>query len=561
MKSQTMIFWGAGATADLGIKTTVQQSSFIRKIVAEEASRTLRQRVDDAINVEGAEQWRKALCDLITILGDSNDAYYDVHLIDSDQMEAMRRNWRLDNRGTDEELRHRILELRLIYDWPALKSVVRICPAFQTAEFKLNDLFNLLDLHIPANLGFHAPPGGKADRKAARPNDQFLDARRLIGAKNALLLLLTAVFHIDYQICLSTKRDRLEKYRDFAIQIAQRAQRGAVRVAQRGKPLDQSEFYGGDVDFVSLNYDPIGLWIQWIANRELNSRRAVPHVGHPGVPLHLYHDLGHLIPSRGIGKARAGRPWYPLNEAAAQRLNEPRYRSGYRVRLTKFLFPHGCLCWRECADCGKLSAFHGDEWDLFSNGLFPPPPLRAFDQTPIPDWVNDDERDDRQKGKVDARACLHCGTLTYAHHTQVVMQSSFKSAPPSFIEEIQRDLRAAAMRADHFILMGYSLPADDVAYRAFFSSRRRRKKRPGNQPVRCTIIGKNDSGPRWYGPDALKDREFLNSNVIKAARDIFGEENIRFYGGGVPKVFLDVDGRATDEKLEELLNWESTKRA
>jgi hypothetical protein len=44
------------------------------------------------------------------------------------------------------------------------------------------------------------------------------------------------------------------------------------------------------------------------------------------------------------------------------------------------------------------------------------------------------------------------------------------------------------------------------------------------------------------------------THPVKAARDIFGEDNVRFYGGGVPNVFLE-GGQATDAALELLLNW------
>jgi hypothetical protein len=44
---------------------------------------------------------------------------------------------------------------------------------------------------------------------------------------------------------------------------------------------------------------------------------------------------------------------------------------------------------------------------------------------------------------------------------------------------------------------------------------------------------------------------------MNAARDIFGEENVRLYGGGVPDVFLD-KGKVTSAKLEQLLTWSST---
>jgi ribosomal protein S27AE len=285
-------------------------------------------------------------------------------------------------------------------------------------------------------------------------------------------MILIASFYIDYQVCIASKQKELGQYYEFVNLLGQRMQRHGLALSKK-HGLDQPAFYEGDLGFVSLNYDPILLWLQFLANRDLNKSKDVPHLGSPRTPLHLFHDFGHLIPARRIGRGDDDWPWYPLNEGAAQRLNELK-KGDQRIRLTKFLFPHGCLCWRECPDCGKLSAYHGDKWSLDSSGLFPPPPLRAFDASPCPKWVTGDEREQRTKGKIDARKCLHCGTLTFAHHTQAVMQSSFKPRPPSFIEEIQRDLRATTMQGDHIIFMGYSLPPDDVTYRAFFSARQQR---------------------------------------------------------------------------------------
>lgn len=553
-RQRTLIFWGAGATAALGIRTTAQQTETLRKLVgAGRDAQPLKERIASALEQNGAEPWHHALCDLITILGDTDEAYRSIHIVEDDQMQAMSRNWQPG--ASIDELIRRIIELRLIYDWPALKSVFRICPGNDTDSFKLNDLFNVLDMHIPLKFGFRAPAGREREWESSQAGHQFFDARRLIGAKNALLLILMTLFHIDYQICLSTKRTVLEQYYSFAVELARRAQRQGIEAAANGTPLDAPEFYQSDVGFVSLNYDPIGLWIQFIAHRELNRASTAPHVGSPTIPLHLYHDFGHLIPARGVERRESNWPWYPLNEAAAQRLNEQKYPSGYRVKLTKFLFPHGCLCWRECPDCGKLSAFHGDTWDLFSGSLFPPPPLQAFDRTPCNDRIAGEERKEREKGIIDARACLHCRTLTYAHHTQTVMQSSFKSPPPSFIDEIQRDLRAAAMQTDHIIFMGYSLPPDDVTYRAFFSARCQRERKPEEPPPRCTIVGRDENHRDWYGPAALGVWTRPKDHVVDAAREIFGKDNVRFYGGGAPNVFLDEAGRATQDKLKQLLEW------
>jgi hypothetical protein len=212
---KNLIFWGAGATAALGIRTTDYQSNFVRHLADGDArGKPLMERIHLALGGNGTEQWYSALHDLITILGDSNDDYIYIDHIDRKQMEAMRRNWTVDG-NEREELQHWIIELRLFYDWPALKSAVRICPAAATDRFKINDLFNVLDMHIPLKFGFRAPAERGSEQERTRSEERFYDARRLIGARNALLLILTALFHIDYQVCLATKREQLAKYRDF----------------------------------------------------------------------------------------------------------------------------------------------------------------------------------------------------------------------------------------------------------------------------------------------------------------------------------------------------------
>jgi hypothetical protein len=547
---RNVIFWGAGATAALGIRTTAGQEQFIRFLTGVENPKVpLTKRVAKALGTKAIKPWSSALFDLITILGDTEGAGNSITDVTDRQLKAMRRNWR---KGTsDEELRGRVVDLRLIYDWPALKSAVSVCPGSRTDKFKLNDLFNLLDMHIPDS-GFRAPAFSTPSGSKRLSEEKFLDTRRLIGAKNALLMILIASFYIDYQVCIASNQPVLEQYLDFAKALGQRMQLEGLALFKKNLAPDQPSFYQGDVAFVSLNYDPIALWVQFLANRELNQSPAVPRIGNPPLPVHLFHDFGHLIPARRISKGADDWPWYPLNEGAAQRLNELE-KGDSKVRLTKFLFPHGCLCWRECPDCGKLSAFHGDDWRLDAAGLFPPPPLLAFDKRRCADWIKGAERERREIGKVDARKCLHCGTLTYTQHTQAVMQSSFKPRPPSFIEEIQRELRATTMQASHIIFVGYSLPPDDVTYRTFFAARRQRHR----IDVRCTIVDWDPHNLDWYGPTSLKTRSFAETSPVNAARDIFGDGNVRFYGGGVPGVFLD-RGKVTSDKLEQLLDWSST---
>lgn len=550
-QTNTVIFWGAGATAKLGMRMTAAQTKFIQVLTGVkhplDLQPNIQDRVTDALDraSKGCDELNLALVELLTILGDEDKNHKSIHNISEAERNVMRRNMPA---GTNEEaIDTHIVHLRLYYDWPALKSIVRVCPASTSNEFQLNDLFNVLDMHGPAGFGFRAPS------PVADDGAQFLDPRRLMGAKAALRMLLGAAFYIDYKDCIGDKADTLKLYKDFATLLGHRMQQYGVALAQSEMKFDQPEFYQGDVSFVSLNYDPLALWVQYIANRELNNSPAVPHIGSPAQKLQVFHDSGHFIPSRRIGQLGN---WYPMNEAVAQRMNEGVSGSGI-VRLTKFLFPHGCLCWRECPDCGKLSSYMGDEWTLASPSLIPPPPLRRFDTATCQGAVNRKEFEMRQsQGRVDTRACVHCGTLTHEHHTQTVMQSSFKAQPPSFIEEIQRDLRAVAMKADHFIFMGYSLPKDDVIYRAFFSARKQvsETKKTDGQAVRCTVVGVDDTNTGWYSPTELGEEKFRKSEVIKAARDIFGDDNVRFFGGGVPNVFLE-NGVATEDALNRLLQW------
>jgi hypothetical protein len=84
-------------------------------------------------------------------LGDDQENDNGISSIDDDERASMRRSF--PDAGDDKALDERILGLRLFYDWPALKSVVRICPGISSDNFKITDLFNLMDLRWPPKTG------------------------------------------------------------------------------------------------------------------------------------------------------------------------------------------------------------------------------------------------------------------------------------------------------------------------------------------------------------------------------------------------------------------------
>ena len=526
---KTVVFWGAGATASLGIRTTQEQSKFICDL-AQPKGDSLEDRVRNALQDKAVAPWDVALRDLLTILGDARSVEKATEVGDG-EVEAMQRHWEPTGSA---EVRRQILHLRAAYDWPALKEIVKACPGIRGGkkEIKINDLFNIMDLHDQSGHGFHA-------------DGAFLTPQQVASAKSALKMLLQAMFFIDWQVARKNKDGQLALHYDFAHILGRRMQWAGIK---RSDELYESpDFYLGDVSFVSMNYDPIGLWCQTVANRILNKSPAVPHIGNPARKLEVFIDPAHPVPGDRIGTDQRQRVWHSMSEAVVQRLNEV----GHGIRVTKFLLPHGCLCWRECPNCGKLSNYWGHSWELGSSTLIPPPPLRAFTPTLDDDARTDGERRAWSKGEVDARECVHCETLTYAHHTTTEMQSSFKGRPPAFIEEIQRELRVVMKDAQHIVLMGYSLPPDDFIYRTFFAAHRSDTA----MNVKCTVVDKQDGCGDWFDPGQLDEKvDLYEKTALGAARDLFGRENVRFYGGGVPDVFME-GGAVHHGAVERLLAW------
>ena len=67
--SRTVVFWGAGATASLNIRTTDKQARFLRALApGDDNTQLLDSRVRKALN-GAAERWVSAFCDLLKDTG------------------------------------------------------------------------------------------------------------------------------------------------------------------------------------------------------------------------------------------------------------------------------------------------------------------------------------------------------------------------------------------------------------------------------------------------------------------------------------------------------------
>ena len=116
------------------------------------------------------------------------------------------------------------------------------------------------------------------------------------------------------------------------------------------------------------------------------------------------------------------------------------------------------------------------------------------------------EEDARKRGQHDAVQCSYCGEMTYMRDTPLILQSSFKGNHPCCLEEIHRVMRVCLEHTKHVVLLGYSLPADDVIYRAMLSARRARTQ----TQVYCSVVVGTKGPDEWLTGDAL--RQFVEAN-------------------------------------------------
>ena len=172
-----------------------------------------------------------------------------------------------------------------------------------------------------------------------------------------------------------------------------------------------------------------------------------------------------------------------------------------------------------------------------------------MDGIPFESWRRDhQERREWDVGKVDARACVHCATLTYAHHTPLVMQTSFKTPlPPDPTRDACRGPGSESYR-------GHGLLA----------ARRRRDLQGALRSANTQAPGA--SSPMQHGqqgrqlradgpiPEELHTKRPLPETVT-GARELFGPDNVRYFGAGVPEVLLNGGVAVAADTAERLLTW------
>lgn len=481
---ETLVFWGAGATAQLGMPTTAQMGEIVKTLCLQEDLNLALKDAKLKCFVPFRDKLRRFLETVFKPLQSS--------------------------RSDCDFLWHST------YDFEALRLCGKKVESFGGSDF-LTSLYNLIDYGIQNSTG------------VITHNDEVestLLPERLRRARNLLDILSIASLAGPYKDIVENHPEKLKPYIGFVESLAELMNEEGLQLAElrRTHGMDDSffstrNFYMFSYAIASLNYEPVLLWLLFNAHKLANKNGSC--VGAANRQIRLYHDLSIFFGMKPIDKdsGAGGSIWFPCNEPVAKRMNDDKFGRHY-FRVGKFFYPHGSVNFRKCPSCGNLNISYGDEWGYYSKSLF----------AALPFFDGGDEQ-----------SCLFCGYGLHANDNSLVMQTLFKGGLPSYLEEIQRDTRICAQKAKHIVLLGYTLPPDDLVWRTAMTA-----KIKGSEKY-CSVVVGHRGPQRWLDGEDLEkfvaehdnddDRDSYGVAAIQNARQIFGDEKVRAFTGGIPQVW------------------------
>ena len=361
---ETTVFWGAGATAALGMPVTADSGRSVGD--------PWRCRLTTGRQTAASSAWQHAkvfdgiddrVADLLVALGDDVKSH-PAELTVEEKQAAARLFPSLDDRSPAVGASSSYVGSMTGTACGRSSGFVltpRVTPDF------LRDLFNILDMHILAGKGFHVPPSGDRADDGTPLSDASTAARRQKRLDDAA--------GIDVPRRLAQVPDgqgagigNLRPGSAMSWLSSCRRRACGLRLTHH---IDSRRFYLFSYAVISMNFDPILLWLLFNSHKDLNDA-SPPYVGTPAAPMKLFHDHGQVLALRPVDVKRGTDIWYPFTEAAAQRLNDPKYRS-----IGEFVWESStCLTVAWAGGIVRIAAARRSTWamngDCDSETLLPP---------------------------------------------------------------------------------------------------------------------------------------------------------------------------------------------
>lgn len=557
MKSfpETVLFIGAGATAQLGMPQSDSQSKFFRALVEPGHGRCLEDVFAD-YNFESRDL--EVMIAFIRFLGDNLEKNWCV--VEDEDVKNARVVF--GNDADEKLLRSRVMELRREYDWNALKQIIKVCPHDKIEDNLIRDVYTMIDMKLRDKQGITVT--------VKNGDTVLIEPGRLPKARNCLILFTNILFaNAWYRLSKGKNAEQFQKYVAFNETVAKIMQKEGRQFANKYGDFTKPAFYNFSNAIITLNFETVFLWLLFNANRKVNSNGF--YLPQTSQKMEQWLFFGVSGKSRKISDKSEARSVdkfsYSQDETSVFRNNECRVSGSPIWRIGSFFFAHGCCNWRECPSCGRMMYYLGDEWGYNSKHLNPPFPVPLFEN--IDFNRTEKEKEWKKRLRYDSLECISCSAETIASDAPMIMQTMIKGMPTSFLDEVQRESRVLLRKARHIVLFGYQLPPDDVLWQEAFSEAVRCRKGTDDEAF-CTVVVGYLGEKRWIQGDEMmafvkkhrysSDAASLGVKAIINAVAIFGENRVRAYCGGIP----DVWGNASESEVREILypswvNWQGTR--
>lgn len=557
MKSfpETVLFIGAGATAQLGMPQSDSQSKFFRALVEPGHGRCLEDVFAD-YNFESRDL--EVMIAFIRFLGDNLEKNWCV--VEDEDVKNARVVF--GNDADEKLLRSRVMELRREYDWNALKQIIKVCPHDKIEDNLIRDVYTMIDMKLRDKQGITVT--------VKNGDTVLIEPGRLPKARNCLILFTNILFaNAWYRLSKGKNAEQFQKYVAFNETVAKIMQKEGRQFADKYGDFTKPAFYNFSNAIITLNFETVFLWLLFNANRKVNSNGF--YLPQTSQKMEQWLFFGVSGKSRKISDKSEARSVdkfsYSQDETSVFRNNECRVSGSPIWRIGSFFFAHGCCNWRECPSCGRMMYYLGDEWGYNSKHLNPPFPVPLFENVDFN--RTEKEKEWKKRLRYDSLECISCSAETIASDAPMIMQTMIKGMPTSFLDEVQRESRVLLRKARHIVLFGYQLPPDDVLWQEAFSEAVRCRKGTDDEAF-CTVVVGYLGEKRWIQGDEMmafvkkhrysSDAASLGVKAIINAVAIFGENRVRAYCGGIP----DVWGNVSESEVREILypswvNWQGTR--
>jgi hypothetical protein len=494
---EVVMFWGAGATVELGATTTADLAEALSALagwVTDDQSQpatagdsdfrhppgfnfrnTIEERCGRIKPLQGPDHsWkREVFHDLLTLLGDGNGcrAKQEAEQARREKIKEMVRDkldpaylqrFRCVGDPTEEEREAFMAELNTWphrYDWLALKALMSAMSHDLQTKCRKRGPVNLQDLLTAIEQLAHLQAGHGACLFGDAFSHFQIEPYCIPAIRECVALLIGVLQRLVLQgDDGKLKKGKVVPYREFVEALVALNVEEARALGLQGHRPERRAFYLGSLAVISTNWDPL-LQAFWFSANSRHNHENSQFVPGTSRTLRLYHDQGPEVGLRHASRWNTGQGrtevFFAFGEAAAQRLN--REGAGNHVyRFNKLLQLHGGFHWRDCPRCGRIFTTAPDYEDETDGIMLGPSLLPEICRGWKP-GKSEEEQHEWRRGRFGSVQCIYCGYMTQPHDTPVLTQTVIKPTRHHLQWALFREMGIIVAKAKHLLLVGYSL--------------------------------------------------------------------------------------------------------